>query len=251
MKDIAEDENFDWIAILDAARAADTTAELQAEGTTYVSAAGHTTYYAPWVINLDDEDLPPSAAVAGVATRRYRAQGFAQAPAGLRYPLRGVKGLTKYFTRSEQDVVNPLGINLLKRHSNGSLAVWGARTRSTNEYFRFINQRVIFNVVKRTLREAFDILLFDLVDGQGVLFRRIKDTAEEILYRIWQSGALYGATPGDAFLVICDETNNPALDLEAGIVRFDAYLIPSAPAERIVGRVVRVPLGSFSANLAR
>jgi phage tail sheath protein FI len=249
MKDIAEDENFDWIDIADASFSADTVSELQTEGTSYVSAAGHTAYYAPWVVSLDDETMPPSPVVAGVATRRYRNQGFYQPPAGLRYPIRGVKALTKYFTRSEHDSLNPLGINLLKRHSNGSLSVWGSRTRSTNEYFRFINQRVTFNVVKRTLREAFDILVFDLIDGQGLTFRRIKDTAEQILYRIWQTGALYGATPGDSFLVVCDETNNPALDIEAGIVRFDAYLIPSSPAERIVGRVVRVPIGTFSVAL--
>lgn len=249
MRDIAEDEDFDWIAIVDASLSADTVNELETEGTTYVSAAGHVAYYAPWIVSLDDVQMPPSPAIAGVATRRYRAQGFSQAPAGLRYPMRGVKGLTKYFARSEHDSLNPDGINLLKRHSNGQLVVWGARTRSTNEYFRFINQRVTFNVVKRTLREAFDILVFDLIDGQGLLFRRVKDTAEELLYRIWQSGALFGATPGDSFLVVCDRTNNPDLDLEAGIVRFDAYLIPSAPAERIVGRTVRVPIGTFNVNI--
>ncbi|MBW4443085.1 MAG: phage tail sheath subtilisin-like domain-containing protein [Plectolyngbya sp. WJT66-NPBG17] len=250
MRDIAEDENFDWIALLDCSKATDTTGELQTEGVPYVSAAGHTAYYSPWVITQEDKELPPSPVVAGVATRRYRAQGFAQAPAGLRYPIRGVKGLTKYYTRSEQDVANPLGINLLKRHSNGQLVVWGARTRSTNEYFRFINQRVTFNVVKRTLREAFDILLFDLNEGRGIIYRRVKDTAEEVLYRIWQSGALFGVNPGDSFLVVCDETNNPALDTEAGILRFDAYLIPSAPVEKIVGRTVRVPVGTFTARLS-
>jgi hypothetical protein len=63
-----------------------------------------------------------------------------------------------------------------------------------------------------------------------------------VAYRFWSGGAFFGATPADAFLNICDRTNNPALDLEDGIIRIDSYVAPSPTAERIFVGVIRVAI---------
>lgn len=249
MRDLCQNNDFHWYAIIDASLAANDVTLLTSEVSNYQSPRGHCGYYTPWLVTLDNKTVPPSAAVAGVATRRYREQGFYQSPAGKKYALRGVKDVSVQLKRQHQETLNPLGVNVIRKFSDGLIAVWGSRNRSVDDNFRFVSDRVIFNVINRTLREAFDVLTFDQVDGQGILFQQIKDTAELILYRIWQAGALYGSTAARSFIVICDETNNPALDLTNGNVKFDVYAVTSPPAEKIIGRLVKYPIGSFDAQV--
>jgi phage tail sheath protein FI len=94
-----------------------------------------------------------------------------------------------------------------------------------------------------TLRTAFDSIVFSAVDGQGVLFTRIRETANAICYRLWAGQALFGATPGEAFFCKCDRGNNPDLDLENGIVRLDVYVAPVPTMERLLINVVRTAIG--------
>lgn len=236
-------ELLHWLAIADCSEATDTVAEAQTEGTAIVSAKGHVAYYAPYVIAENDDVVPPSGAIAGIAARRIKEQGFVSVPAGIKFPVKGVKGLTKKFTRTEQDVLNPLNINLIRDLPNRGIVSWGARLRSNSEYYRFWLTRVIFNVYNRTLQEAFDELIFDVNDGQGALLQRIRQTAHAVSYRLWKAGAFYGATPDEAFQIIVDERNNPVIDLEAGIVRLDCYAAPSPILERLAIRTIRTTIG--------
>ena len=41
------------------------------------------------------------------------------------------------------------------------------------------------------------------------LWGRVKRTINAFLLRVWRDGALFGATPDQAFFVKCDEENNP------------------------------------------
>jgi hypothetical protein len=248
MENQAATEGFDWIALVDSGPASgtgatDTSAKANTEGQFYTTARGHLAYFFPYVIDLNDNVVPPSAGVAAIALWRYQNEGFAQPPAGAKYPMRGVKDVTVRLTKAQQAVSNPLGINYIRKLPNLGVVVWGARTRSSSPYFRFVNTRIILNVLIGTLRGAFDSVIFTAVDGQGVLFTRIRETAAAICYQFWDGGALFGQTPVEGFEVVCDRTNNPALDLENGIVRFDVYAAPSPTLERLLGRVNRVAIG--------
>lgn len=249
MEGVASRNRYMWIALADAAQGSVTTAALETEFANAASGYGHLALFAPWVIDLEDRAIPPSAAVAAVACRRYREQGFYQPPAGPLYSLKGVKGLTKYFSTQEQDILNPQSINLLRRRPAKGVCIWGARVRSNDSAFRFINQRVIFNVIARTLTIAYDSLVFNAIDGEGVLFQRIKGTGIRVMDRFYFAGALYGPTPGQAYQIVCGYDNNSGLDLENGTVRVDVYAIPAPTMERLVALVKRVPIGHFTVNL--
>lgn len=238
-------EGFDWMALVDsgAHTSINTLARAQTEGLLYTSARGHLAYFYPYLLTIDDAIVPPSAAVAAIALRRYGDQGFNQPPAGAQYPVRGVKDAVVRITKAQQATVNPLGINCVRYFPNQGTLVWGSRTRSSNPYYRFINVRVILNVLIGTLRTAFDSLIFTAIDGQGVLFSRIRETAASICYRMWDGGALFGASPQEAFFVKCDRENNPDLDLEAGVVRLDCYVVPSPTMERLLVSVNRTAIG--------
>jgi phage tail sheath protein FI len=181
--------------------------------------------------------------VAAIFLARSAREGFQQPPAGGKFPIKGVTGLVWRLTKSQQAVSNPLGNNLLRLLPNQGNLVYGARTRSSSPYYKFVNTRIILNVLIGTLRTAFDQLVFSAVDGQGILFSRIRETAEAICYRLYQGRALFGATPGDAFFVQVDAVNNPSLDLEDGIVRADVYVAPVPTMERLLINVVRTAIG--------
>lgn len=254
LENLAANKDFDWVALVDCAPNQNTVAALQTEGQLYTTAQGHLAFYGPYLVDLEDQTVPSSAAVAGIATRRYREQGFQEPPAGANYPVRGAKTVTKKFTQTEQGVLNPIGINLVRNLQNIGVVVWAARTRSANDFYKFVHTRVIMNVLNGTLRSAFDFDLFSAVDGFGILFSRIQETARSVCRRLWIGKALFGATEQEAFQVVCSLANNDLDDLNNGNVVLDVYVAPVPMLEKLLVQTIRVNLGQIqeaaSANQA-
>lgn len=247
MHDLAIQDNFNWMAIVDCGRELQTTEEFKDEGTSYTPPRGHLAYYAPFLIDVDGLEIPSSAAVVGLGIRRYREQNFIEPPAGTQYPIFGVTDVAVRITNAQQSVLNPEGVNVirnLKHVPNGGIVVWGARTRSKG-LFRWVNTRIVTNVLIKTLENAFYSQVFSAADGFGILQTRIKEQANAILYRFWLSGALYGDTTADAYAVICDESNNPNFDLENGLMRLDVFIKLSPTIEAILISVKRTSIGAY------
>jgi uncharacterized protein len=247
MEALASDESFDWVALVDAGSGL-TVAEAQAEGILYTSPQGHTGFYYPYLTDLEDGVVPPSAGVAGMATRRYREEGFQQPPAGAKFPVLGVKDVVTKVNTQQQEIINPLGINIIRNLRNKGIIVWAMRTRSSNEFYTFLNTRVIMNVLNGTLRRGFDNELFSVVDGQGVLLNSISQTASAVCSRLWRGKALFGATEGEAFEVKCDFENNTPEELEQGNVLLEVYVVPVPPMERLLINTIRVSIGTLPLN---
>lgn len=243
MEGLVSDENFDWCALIDCGSTIDTVAELQTERNLYASPQGHSHYYAPYVTDLEDGIVPPSAAIAGLTTKRFTEEGFHQPGAGAKYPLQGVKDVTVRYNNQDQEVLNPLGINLIRNLRNKGVVSWAMRTLSADTFYRFTVTRVIMNVLNGTLRRGFDFDLFSSIDGQGVLLSRIEETARAVCRRLWRSRALFGNSEAAAFEVVCNFENNPADELENGNVLVEVYVAPSPAVERILINTIRVPIG--------
>ncbi|MBE9110305.1 phage tail sheath family protein [Nodosilinea sp. LEGE 07298] len=250
MENLCADKDFDWLALVDCGPNLTTVAQVQSDGQQYSTPQGHLAYYAPYVIDLEDGVVPSSAAIAGLATRRYRTQGFHQPPAGAQFPVQGVKDVQTRFGNTQQSVLNPLGVNLVRFLLNLGVVAWGARTRSSNSFYTFVNTRVILNALNGTLRDAFDYEIFSTVDGFGILFSRIQETARSICRRFWLSGAFYGQTEQEAFACICDRSNNQADDLENGNVLLEVYVAPSPTLEKLLVNTIRVGIGQVESAAA-
>ena len=219
---------------------------------------GHAAYYAPYVRNLDDRYVAPSGYVAGIACSRYINEGFQQPPAGARYPLRGANGLRFDISAQQQEVTYALGLNPIRSLPNRGIVTWGARTLSSNPLFKFINTRVILNVLVDVLGRSFDDILFEQIDSAGTVYARVKSIASQVCGQFFRQGALFGARPEQAYLVVCSSANNDSLTLEQGTVRLDVYVATSPTLERLLVTVVRTPAGqvvqlsdSFSRNEER
>ena len=67
------------------------------------------------------------------------------------------------------------------------------------------------------------------IDGNPAKFR--------LLVRTWRDGALFGATPGEAFYVKCDAETNPQEVIDAGQLVVEVGIAPVKPAEFVVFRI--------------
>lgn len=251
MESHCSDPSFNWLAIADCLPSTATSQtgagfvnSALAEVATLSSPKGHLCYYFPYLVDLNNNLVPASTVVAGVALRRYRQEGFRQPPAGVSFPIYGTKGTTVKVTALHQEVLNPANVNCIRTLPGRGTVVYGARTVSIDSNYRYLTTRVILNVLANTHRTAFDSLLFSSVDGLGVLFSRIKQTSVAICERLRLAGALFGANPDEAYKVICDNTNNLGSDLDAGRVTLDVLVKPSPMAEVILVRLFRASLGS-------
>lgn len=249
LESLAANPLYYWVAVVDPGLATGTTQNLavnnmQTERANYVSPRGNSWVSYPYVKNLQGLDVPSSLALIGVAIRRARADGFIQPPAGVGFPVYGVTTGSVNITSVMQDQLNPLGVNCIRTLPARGVVVYGARTLSVNPFYRFAATRVILNVLAGTLDGAFDTFLLSLIDGQGVMLSRIRTTAINICELLRQAGGLYGATPQDAYLVICDSSNNSLDGLESGTVNLDVIVKPSPTLEALNITLSRASLGT-------
>ena len=73
------------------------------------------------------------------------------------------------------------------------------------------------------------------------LWARIRDSVTNFLTTQWRSGALFGATPEEAFFVKVDETTTTQDDRDNGIVNILVGIAPVKPAEFVVFQIGQAP----------
>ena len=223
----------------------------------YFNALGFIAFYGPYVENSAGQFIPPTPYVTGVATRRYRSEGFQFPPAGTKYQLSDAAGVQIAVNSAQQNLLNPDGCNVLRSlpgYPDTAVFIWGGRTRINKAVadqlkFQFVNTRVIQNVVYGSLRNAFDNQIFSVVEGFGVMFNQIVSIGNSVLSQLYLAGALFGARPSDAFQVICDERVNSGENLENGVVFVKVFVTPVPTLERIEVDLIRVSVGQMNREL--
>jgi len=184
--------------------------------------------------------VPPSGHLAGIWARVDATRGVHKAPANEQ--VRGVVGFATRITRAEQDGLNPIGVNCLREFPGSGLRVWGARTLSESDSsWRYINIRRLFNYLEESILEAMQWVVFEPNDR--LLWATIRRQIGAFLVNVWRSGALFGATPDEAFYVKCDDETNPQEGIEAGEVVCEIGVAAVKPAEFIVFKIHQLPTG--------
>ena len=195
--------------------------------------------YYPWVKvanPLGDGEaifVPPSGHMAGIYARSDTQRGVHKAPAN--EVVQGAVGLEKAITKSEQDSLNPQGINCIRAFPGRGIRVWGGRTLSSDGSWRYINVRRLFNFIEKSIEVGTQWVVFEPNDQR--LWERIKRDVRAFLTRVWRDGALFGLTPDEAFYVKCDEETNPLEVRDAGQVIIEIGIAPVKPAEFVVFRI--------------
>jgi Bacteriophage tail sheath protein len=207
---------------------------------------GFTTVYFPWLTVLDPiEDVlvnvPPSGHMAGIWARTDANRGVHKAPAN--ETVNGALNLTYRLTRDEQGVLNDVGVNCLRLFARSGIRVWGARTRADPaSEWRYVNVRRLFNMIEESIVEGTNWIVFEPNDP--TLWKHIRRDIGAFLTRVWRDGALFGATPDEAFFVKCDPETNPPDVIDAGQVVAVVGIAPVKPAEFVVFQVMQSAAGA-------
>jgi phage tail sheath protein FI len=177
--------------------------------------------------------VPPCGHVAGVWARSDNTRGVHKAPAN--EVAQGAVGLTYQTTKGEQDTLNPNGINCIRSFPGRGIRIWGARTLSSNPSWRYINVRRLFNYVEKSIENGTQWVVFEPNDR--LLWSRVRRDVGNFLRTVWADGALFGATPGEAFYVKCDDELNPPASRDMGRLIIEIGMAPVKPAEFVIFRI--------------
>ena len=201
------------------------------------------TFYYPWIEVLDPSSqpvmVPPCGHVAGLWARTDTSRGVHKAPAN--EVVRRANGLGFQVTAAEQAELNKNGINCIRSFPGRGIRVWGARTLSSDPEWRYINVRRLVNFISESIMEGTQWAVFEPNDAR--LWMQLRISTANFLTRVWRDGALFGASPDQAFYVKCDEETNPPDLIEAGQVTTEVGIAPVKPAEFIVFRISQFQVG--------
>ena len=186
--------------------------------------------------------IPPSGHLAGIWARNDTARGVWKAPAN--EVVRGAVDVATKVTKGEQDLLNPIGINCIRPFGVRGIRVWGARTLSSDPAWRYVNVRRLFNFVEDSILLGTQWVVFEPNDLD--LWERVKRTINAFLLGLWRQGALFGATPEEAFYVKCDAETNPPESVDEGKLVVEIGIAPVKPAEFVIFRISQWQGGAAS-----
>jgi phage tail sheath protein FI len=198
--------------------------------------------YFPWIQVFDPATnaviaVPPSGHIAGIYARVDATRGVHKAPAN--EVIRGAVGVATVLSKADQAGLNPDDINVI-RQFDGNVTVWGARTLAGREQpeWRYISARRLFLYLRESIDEGTQWVVFEPND-QG-LWAKITRNVTAFLTNVWRDGALFGATPAEAFYVKCDAETNPPDVRALGQVVTEIGVALIQPAEFVVFRIRQV-----------
>ncbi|HKU52533.1 MAG TPA: phage tail sheath C-terminal domain-containing protein, partial [Nitrospira sp.] len=177
--------------------------------------------------------VPPSGHMAGVYARTDGTRGVHKAPAN--EVVRGALGLEVQVTKGEHDLLNPVGVNVIRSFPGRGIRIWGGRTLSSDASWRYINVRRLFNMIEESIENGTQWVVFEPNDD--FLWGRVRRDVRAFLTMVWRTGALFGATPDQAFYVKCDAETNPPEARDLGQLVVEIGISPVKPAEFVIFRV--------------
>ncbi len=196
--------------------------------------------YHPWLEVYDPLDkrntfIPPSGSVLGIYARSDNTRGVHKAPAN--ETVANCTGLSVTYNNAEQDMLNPNGVNLIRRFPGQGIRVWGARTASSKPLWKYVNVRRLFIFLEESIKANTNWVVFEPNDE--LLWIRVRRTIEVFLEGVWKSGALAGSTAADAFFVNIGSATMTQDDIDNGRLICVIGVAPVKPAEFVIFRLTQ------------
>jgi hypothetical protein len=203
------------------------------------SARGYAALYYPWVrVNRVGSGppvlVPPSGHVCGLMARVDDTRGVHKAPAN--EPLQGTLAVETDMTDSDHGLLNLQGINVIRVFREGSLpVVYGARTTATDSNWIYVNVRRLFLYLEKSIQDSIRWAVFE--PNNQDLWGKLRQSIGSFLLTEWQAGALFGASPKEAYYVRIDDKLNSSTDRKNGKLTIEIGIQPAYPAEFIIVRI--------------
>lgn len=200
----------------------------------------------PWVqtpgsASLPEQLEPPGALLAGLLARNALTRGTYRSAA--RLDLGDVYGLVPALRRDQTDEAvldhpaqSGTSHRLFERVSLLGPTPTGFRllsdvTTSLDESYRLAGVNRLVAVLVRASRRLGESLVFE--PSGETLWRQVREQTENLLRRLWEQGALRGASAADAYRVRCDRSTMTQRDLDAGRLIVEVTFAAAASIEQI------------------
>lgn len=196
--------------------------------------------YHPWLEVNDPLDkkniyIPPSGTIAGIYARTDNTHGVQKAPAN--EVVRSCVGLRTPYNKGEQDILNPMGVNLIRAFPGQGIRVWGARTISSDPSWKYVNVRRLFIYIEESIRANTNWVVFE--SNTPELWDRVKNTIEGFLLTLWSNGALAGNSASEAYFCEIGPSTMTQDDIENGRLICVIGAAPVKPAEFVIFRLTQ------------
>jgi phage tail sheath protein FI len=149
--------------------------------------------------------------------------------------MNGIFGLAVDYSQRRQDLLNPSGVNLIRKFPGRGRRIWGARNATDDTTWRYVNVRRLFNFVESSVERGTQWVVFE--PNTANTWLRVRVTVENFLNQLWRAGALAGTSPEEAYRVRVGlgETMNES-DIQLGLIVTEVAIAPAYPAEFVVFR---------------
>ncbi len=162
-------------------------------------------------------------------------RGVWAAPAGVNGTLRAVVDVTRQLSDEEAERGAAAGINPIRR-LDGRLAIWGARTLSTDDpKWKYVSVRRLALFIERSIDEGTRWAAFE-PNGEP-LWSAVRQAVDDFMAVLFRSGAFIGAQQDDAYFVRCDRTTMTQDDIDNGRLVVLVGFAPITPAEFVTIRI--------------
>lgn len=180
----------------------------------------------------------PSAVAAALWARTDSRRGVWKAPAGVEATLQGVAALAYQVEDSDQNVLNPAGINCLRKLPGFGAVIWGARTLATksNPEWRYIPVRRTAILIEQSIYNGIQWAVFEPNDHR--LWSSLRVNIGSFMDGLYRAGAFQGEKASDAYFVRCGLGDTMTQgDIDAGRVIAVVGFAPLKPAEFVIVRI--------------
>jgi phage tail sheath protein FI len=195
-------------------------------------------FYYPWIFVSDPRSgdrrkIPPGGAVCGLYALTDNTRGVFKAPANV--TVAGAIDLEYDIDHGTQEVLNPRGVNVIRRFPGRGIRVWGARTLSSDPLWKYVSVRRLFIFIEASIYNSTQWVVFEPNDQK--LWARVKQTVTLFLRTQWREGALFGAKEEEAFTVAIGRETMTEDDILNGRLIIEVGIAPVRPAEFVIFRV--------------
>ena len=206
-------------------------------------------FFAPWAVYPgpavgSTTNVPYSAVQAGLIARSDAAtQNPNLAAAGVNGIARGALGLTQTYADADREDLNEAGVTVAVT-KYGTIRTYGARSVAGPDeltWMWFGGAREVMTVAHQADAVGENYVLKQ-IDGQGALFASFNADLKGMLLEHYGRGALYGATPEEAFSVNTGASVNTPTTIAAGEIHAVIRLKTSPTAEWVHVVVVKTAL---------
>jgi phage tail sheath protein FI len=180
----------------------------------------------------------PGAFAAGMWAKTDAQRGVWKAPAGVETSLLGVSDLEYWVEDGEQDSLNPLGINCLRKMPGFGPVIWGTRTLATkaNPEWRYVPVRRTAIMIEQSIHDGIQWAVFEPNDHR--LWSSLRTNIGAFMDGLFRSGAFQGQKASDAYFVRCGLGDTMTQDhIDRGQVIVIVGFAPLKPAEFVIVRI--------------